>query len=112
MTPDALLSELETCTHADRVRRMVELGRRSRAGDAQATATLQAMAAHSGFYERLLTLLSCSGSGDGAHVVKSLSDESRLLRGLAAKLVPASCADERVEAALAGASRKTQVVPL
>jgi hypothetical protein len=107
MTPDTVLAELEPLTHGDRVRRMIALGRQA-GTDTAAAETLRTLAA-GGFYERMLALFSCSGSRDGAHVERALSDESRLLRGLATRLAPDVCTDEQLESALTGASRDGQV---
>lgn len=111
-TADALLVELEKLSHADRVRRMVELGHRASTGDSMATATLQALSIRTGFYERFLVVESCYGSRNGAQVLQALSDPSRILRRLALRLVPIVCTDEQVLAALEGASRKIQAVLL
>lgn len=108
-TADALIAELENMPYGSRVRRMMTLGHLARQGDSQAQAMLQSLQQHTGFYERLLVLLSCSGSEDGEHVLNSLNDSSRLLRGLATRLTSIICTDEQALAALTAASPKNQV---
>src|SRR6266516_352016 len=105
MSPAELLRELEALTHADRMRRMVEVGR-SAAADPEIASTLASLAA-GGFYERYLALQSCCGSGDGAHALRALADPSRTIRGLAVRLVPVVCDDAQAEAALSGAPQAT-----
>ncbi len=51
--------------------------------------------ARGGFYERGLSLQSCYGSRDCNRVLLSLSDPSRILRGLAIRLVALICDDEQ-----------------
>src|SRR5919197_2120514 len=79
----ALLRELEPLRHVERVRRMVEIGRRA--------AALVAALESGGTYERWLALVSCFGSRDAAHALRALTDSSRLVRGLAITLVPLLC---------------------
>src|SRR5262249_41732001 len=98
MTTEALLAELETQTHSERVRRMIALGRQSLT-DEETAATLRQLAV-GGFYERFLALAACRGSQDGAQVLRALTEESRRLRRLAVELTPAVCTDEQVVAAL------------
>src|SRR5262249_50235922 len=57
MTPSALLRDFESLSHDARMRRMVEIGRRS-VRDATLLATLAALA-RGDFGERLLALQSC-----------------------------------------------------
>ena len=111
MTTSSLLAELETETHSNRVKRMIALGRQART-DAQTATLLQELANNSGFYERLLALFSCHGSGDGAHVLQSLADESRFVRSLAVKMVANVCTDEQTLSAFAHLTRKSQAVLL
>lgn len=109
---DDLLAELETATHAVRVKRMVEFGSQAREGDSTAATILQGLSERPGFYERLLVLLSCYGSRNAEHVLQSLSDASRILRGLALKLVPEVCTDTQIVTALERVSEKARVVLL
>lgn len=111
MDTGSLLAELENETHNSRVKRMIALGRQART-DAATAALLQNLANNSGFYERLLALFSCHGSSDGAHVLRSLADESRFLRNLAVKMVASVCTDEQTLSALANLTRKSQTVLL
>lgn len=101
MSVQDLLSELEPLTHDDRMRRMVELGRR--APHDSGTAELLNALEQGGFYERLLALVSCYGSGEGARVLRALEDPSRPIRTLAARMVPVCCDDQQALAALLAA---------
>ncbi|RZK44527.1 MAG: hypothetical protein EOO59_21810, partial [Hymenobacter sp.] len=107
MTIAALLAELATVPYDNRVKRMVALGQQART-DAAAAALLHDLAAANGFYERQLALLACYGSGDGAHVLAMLADQSRLLRGLALSLVAKVCTDEQAQLAFGRLTRRTQ----
>jgi len=93
-TADTILTRLEPLTYDARMREIVALGRASR-DDADIAAALADVAGR-GFYERHLALMSCYGSGDGAHTLRALADPSRLLRGLAIALVPRVCDDAQV----------------
>jgi hypothetical protein len=77
MTPETLLRELETLSHDARMRRMVELGR-----DAK-SAPLVSELARGDFYQRLLAIQWCYGSGDVTIALAALTDASRTLRGRA-----------------------------
>jgi hypothetical protein len=85
MTPAALLRQLAPLTHADRLRRIVELGRTSRT-DPRLAAIL-ARFEEGTFPERLLSLYACHGSRDAERVLRGLADPSRLLRARAARLL-------------------------
>ncbi|MCE9580023.1 MAG: hypothetical protein K8W52_43305, partial [Deltaproteobacteria bacterium] len=97
MTAAELLTELEPLTHAARMRRMVELGRQT---DADAQATLAALAADDGVYPRFLALMSAYGSRDGAQVLARLDDPSRTIRHAACRLVAVVCDDAQAQDAL------------
>src|SRR5687767_8203566 len=101
MTRDELLHELESLTHDGRMRRMVEIGRDA-ATDGTDEATLSECE-RGGHYERRLALQSCFGSRDGARVVRSLSDPSRLLRSLALRLAILVCDDAQLQQTLLAA---------
>jgi hypothetical protein len=103
MSPDAFLADIEPLTHTARALRVVELGRRAAAGDEGARATIAALAASADVYPRRLALLAAHGSRDATHVLAALSDRSRSVRTLAAKLVPRLCDD-------AGAARALELV--
>jgi hypothetical protein len=98
MTPNALLREFESLSHDARMRRMVEIGRRS-VRDATLLATLAALA-RGDFAERLLALQSCWGSGDADHALRALADPSRLLRRRAVPLLARFADDEQARQAL------------
>lgn len=85
----SLLAELEAMTHSARMRRMVDVGRAA-LGNSAVKAMLDEME-RGGFHERGLSLQSCYGSRDGGRVLHALSDPSRLLRGLAIRLVALAC---------------------
>ncbi|MBI3972493.1 MAG: hypothetical protein HY332_14530 [Chloroflexi bacterium] len=98
MSPNELLRELEPLPHDDRMRRMVEVGRRA-AVDPSVAATLASFE-QGGFYERWLALQSCFGSRDGSHVLRALADPSRAIRRRAAGLAALVGDDAQVQAAL------------
>lgn len=102
MIPEALLIDLESCTHAQRMRRMVELGRllAERAREPELTALISGLERHESAYARMLALQSCMGSRDGAHVLRALADPSLTVRGRAARVVPHACNDAEAEIAL------------
>ncbi len=99
MTTEELLAQLETMTHAGRVRAMIDLGRRS---DTESQAILTELA-QGGFYERFLALYSCFGSQQREPVLRALADPSRILRGLALRLLPIVCDEAQLADALANA---------
>ena len=88
-----LLMEFETLSDAQRLARMRELGQIADAGS-EAAATISALEG-GGSYERRLALHSCFTSRDGAHVLRALSDASRLVRGEAIALAAIVCDDEQ-----------------
>lgn len=95
---ESFLDELETLTHSERVRRMVDVGRRAADGDHPAAALLRRLEAGD-VYERYLALQAGFGSRDGARALRALGDPSGLVRGLARRLVPLVCDDgQAVEA--------------
>src|SRR5260370_4733192 len=98
MTAAQLLSELETLPHTARIRRMVELGH-SAAHDPEFAAILTTLE-QGDFYERFLALHSCFGSHDGAHVLRALTDPSRIIRGTAISLTVLACDEEQLRHAL------------
>jgi len=51
-------------------------------------------------FARFLALHSCFGSADGAHVLRALTDPSRIIRGTAIHLVPLICDEEQLWQAL------------
>ncbi|HVU70287.1 MAG TPA: hypothetical protein VHD63_24375, partial [Ktedonobacteraceae bacterium] len=99
MTAEQLLQELETLTHAARIRRMVDVGRAT-IHDPQAAATV-AILEQGEFYERFLALHACFGNHDEAHVLRALTDPSRIIRGVAIRLVPLACDEAQQRQALA-----------
>ncbi|MFL5759243.1 MAG: hypothetical protein ACJ789_05870 [Thermomicrobiales bacterium] len=93
-----LLDEVESFRHSDRVRKMVEVGRagRFKKREARTIASLE----NGDVYERWLALHACYGSRDGAHILRALNDESRLVQNLALSLVPVVCDDAEASQAL------------
>lgn len=85
VTQNILVKQLETVTHAARMRRMTELGRAA-ATDAQIAQTLTALE-NGGFYERCLALQSCFGSKDGGHALRAIEDPSSIIQNRALKLL-------------------------
>ncbi len=110
MDTEQILAEVEGLTDADRVRRMIALGRQAVADPE--TADALGLLALGGFYERRLALLACSGSHDGNLPLRALADPSRLLRGLALSLIPILCADAQVLVALEAAPPALQTALL
>jgi hypothetical protein len=96
MTVEELLEELEGLPHAGRVRAMIALGRRH---DIESRALLAQLSAGR-FYERYLALYACFGTRESAPVLAAIADRSRILRGLAAQLVPLVCTREEIAQAL------------
>lgn len=96
MTTQELLQAMESQTHAQRIQAMVALGRHQDADSVAIIADLE----RGGFYERQLALYSCFGGRDSAHVLRALNDPSRLLRGLASRLVAIVCDDTNAIRAL------------
>ncbi|MHB8624839.1 MAG: hypothetical protein ACYDBJ_00625 [Aggregatilineales bacterium] len=106
MDTNTFLQELETLTHDQRMRRMVEVGKQARS-DTSATEVAKALE-HGGVYERRLALTSCFGSRDGEHVLRALADSSRTVRSLAITLVSLVCDDDQAQTALASLVPKSQ----
>jgi hypothetical protein len=106
---DDWLSQPEDIPYSERVRRIVALGQRAQRGDVSAAATLRALADSPDFTTRLLRLMACMGNGDGAYVLQSLDSESRLLRGLAAKMLPVVCSDAEINTVLRTAAPRARV---
>jgi HEAT repeat protein len=96
MTPEELLAQLETMTHAGRVQTMIGFGRRS---DAESQAIIGGLE-HGDFYERFMALYACFGSRDSDHALRALADPSRIIRGLALRLLPLLCDDTQLQQAL------------
>lgn len=98
MTVSHLLQELETAPHHVRILHMVELGHAA-THDASVAATLETLE-QGDFYQRLLALYACFGSHDGAHVLRSLIDPSRTIRGTAINLSVLCCDETQLRQAL------------
>lgn len=95
------IAELSALTHQGRMRRLVELGRKSVAGDPGATALIATLTRHENPYGRLLAVQTAHGSRDGGLVLASLRDPSRCVRRRAAKLIAIVCDEVQAVAALA-----------
>ena len=93
-----LRAELSSTHHTDRVRRMVELGRRAPT-EPEVHASLEGLA-RGDAYERRLALVAQFTQRDGAHVLHATSDASGRIRALAFKLVPLACDDAQALEAL------------
>lgn len=98
MRADLLIAELSLLTYSGRQKRMVQIGQLAD-GDATVRATLAEME-RGGVTERCLALQSCFGTRDGSAVLKSLTDPSRRVRGLALTLVAEICTDEQAVQAI------------
>lgn len=99
MTVEELLQRLETLPDVQRVRTLIDLGRRA---DTEAQGLARDMEQR-GFYERRLALFSCYGSGDAEHILRALRDPSAIIRDLAMRLAPRFCGDEQLHGALLAA---------
>src|SRR5579872_2550959 len=94
-----LLQDLELLPYRARFRHMIELGRQA-AHDSEIAALLKELE-RGDFYERLLAIQACSGSYDGNHVLRALTDPSHIIRGFAIKVAPLACNEEQLREALA-----------
>ena len=110
MKVNTLLRELDATTDDIRMRRMVELGKLA-ATDAAIAKTLDALEA-GGFFERMLALQSCYGSGNGPRIVRFLADPSRTLRGRARTLLVRFGSDEEVRQSLSAARAEGRIALL
>mgnify|MGYP002403955370 CR=1 FL=1 len=98
VTVDQLLQDVETLPHAARLQAMIALGRRSQT-DAEIAALLNELA-QGEWYQRFLALNACFGSANAAQVLAALDDPSRILRGLALRLLPLVCSPAQLQQAL------------
>ena len=89
MNAPALLSELELLNHADRTRRMIELGRRP---EAERDLLLDELATGS-VYERRLVLTSTYGSRDTLRAFQAVLDVSGSVHSSATRQVARLCSD-------------------
>src|ERR1051326_7716572 len=105
MTTEELVYQLESLTHAARVQAMLELGRRN---DAESAALIAALE-QGGFFERWMALYTCFGSQDSAHVRRALTDQSRIIRGLAIRLLPLVCDAAQLQSALGDAAPQVRL---
>jgi hypothetical protein len=96
----ALLREVEPLTHVERVRRLVALGRRAAAGEAEAGAVLAALGAADDSCARALAVTAAWGSRDAAVVMAALGDRSRTVRRRGQRLLGHLSDDATVGAAL------------
>lgn len=110
MTPEHFLRELESLSHDARMRRMIETGRAARR-DREA-ATLVAALAKGDFYQRLLALQSCYGSGDPTLAITALSDPSRTLRGRALWIIGLLADDAQARQALHATAARFRIALL
>ncbi len=94
----ALPAEMESLPHSGRVRRAVEIGRRSRS-DPEAARLLRDWR-EGGFTQRLLAAFACHGSRDGAALVALCADPSRTVARAALGILCDVGDDETLLAAL------------
>jgi|SRR5579871_636327 len=107
-TIEEFVHQLEPLTHAARVDAMIELGVQSvmhpgRSSTAESKALIAALE-QGGFFERFMALYSCFGSRDSAQVRRALADPSRIIRGLAIRLLPLACDEAELQSALESVS--------
>ncbi|HNK47239.1 MAG TPA: hypothetical protein PKL17_20825 [Pseudomonadota bacterium] len=105
-----MIEKLAAVVHDERIRMMVSLGVLSRR-DPKAKQLLWELWQGPVFARRLV-LKSCQGSLDGDLVMAGLADSSRLVRGLAGKLVARCCTDEQATQALKSAFAAHRHLPL
>jgi HEAT repeat protein len=86
-----ILKTVETMSYGERIKHMVTLGRDMQSHSAD-IAELRA----GSVYERLLALYTCYTSHDADHVMEAISDESRLIRSQALKLLTMVGSDAQV----------------
>ena len=98
MTPQQLLQVLEPLTYKARLQYMIDLG--CQAADNVDISTLLTDLEQSDFYERLLAIQSCYGSHNSDHVLRALTDPSRIIRHVAVKLAPMMCDESQLRQAL------------
>lgn len=98
MTPELLLQECATMTHAGRMRRMVEVGRLA-ASDESVRQTIAALE-QGDVYQRVLAVQSCYGSRNEEQARQAMLDPSRSVRSLATGLVPLLCSDAEIQGLL------------
>jgi len=89
---------------------MLEMGRLSKSDTAIAAAIGDLE--QGDFYARYMSLYSCAGSDDGAHVLRSLRDPSRIIQGLAIGMVAPVCDDRQAADALEALSDKSSAILL
>jgi hypothetical protein len=107
MEKATLILSLETLTHSERVRRMVEYGKLSKT-DTAIQDLLQRLHAGS-LYEQALSLESCYGSRDIAHAVTLLASPSQYLRKRAVNMIVLLGSDDDVVQALRAVPADLQV---
>src|ERR1700733_13064972 len=98
MTMQQLLQVLEPLTYKARLQHMIDLGRQ--AANNVDIATLLTDLKQGDFYERLLAIQSCYGSYNRDHVLRALTDPSRIIRQVAVKLAPLVCDEAQLRQAL------------
>jgi cellulose synthase operon protein C len=109
-TLETLLQELDATPYTQRIQRMIELGRLSK--EQPHLAELISQLWRGGSYERRLALYSCYGSKDGAKVLASVSDPSRLVRSLSFVMIAPTCNDAQALEALEVAYSRRRHLPV
>ncbi len=105
-----LLKNLENLTHNDRVREMIELGRREK--DDLAVVSFIDDLQKGNHYERLLGLYSCHGSYNAERVLTAIADNSRTIRCMALDLISLVGSDEQIIQALESINLKERILLL
>lgn len=98
MTPEQLISSLESLTHDSRMRNMVEIGAASQT-DAAPISTIDILE-QGNFYDRMLALQSVHGSRDGERALRAISDPSRIIRARAITIISVVGDDTQIRTAL------------
>lgn len=101
MDSTSFLAEVEGLTHSQRLRRLMEVGRRANGGDGPAVMVLAGLAASEDAYARALAVEACAVTRDEALIERALRDPSRTVRRKAIALASLVLDDARAQAALA-----------
>ena len=95
-TVQGLLGPLDQLPHSIKMKRMVELGKLSAAGDPQSKQVVAGLEAEGSFGAKLLALQSCYGSRDVELALRQLQSPSRNLRDLAARVLICIAGDDQL----------------
>jgi hypothetical protein len=109
-TAAELYQKLSTSPHHDRVKELLALGRQAKQ-DTSAAALLSQLSQGDPFAKKC-ALISCFGSQNGEMILRAVSDPSRMVRGLALRLVVRFCNDAQTIEALQLSQQRRQHMPI